>query len=81
MITNKQLGILEIIDTYIKEKGSSPTIKDLSNILDFNLLSIDSLVQLGCISLTPSIPKAISITKDGGKLMELLVTKKTCISI
>lgn len=77
MITKRQVEILKAIDTYIKEKGYSPSMRDLADMTKIQSTStihkyIDTLEKLGCITKKESIPRALAITSEGMKLLKLL---------
>lgn len=77
MITKRQVEILKAIDTYIKEKGYSPTIREICKMVNLKSSSsvyehLNNLEKLGCIKREESKPRALALTEDGKRLLNLL---------
>jgi len=78
MITQKQVQVLKTIDTYIKEKGYSPTVREIGDILDLKSSStvqshLDNLEKLGCISRAGSNARTLCVTDKGKHLVKTLL--------
>ncbi|SHH76043.1 repressor LexA [Caloranaerobacter azorensis DSM 13643] len=77
MITKRQVEILKAIDTYIKEKGYSPTIREICKMVNLKSSStvyehLRKLEKAGYIKRKESSPRAMTLTEDVLKVLDEL---------
>lgn len=77
MITQSQVKVLKAISEFIKDKGISPTTREVCGLVGYNSSStvhkyIETLEKLGCINKIESSPRSITITENGEKLLSIL---------
>lgn len=77
MITQSQVKVLKAISEFIKDKGISPTNRELCKLLNIKSTGtvhehLSLLLNKGCINKIESSPRSITITEKGEKLLSIL---------